>query len=216
MRGEETLRAAKAAVSGRPPDLCLPVGAPPAALLRPVATAPGTLSATDIHALTEWRNRFVSSFLTEFVASEVRTEGWLTSSIGPDDTRILFMIDLPEGETIGYMGLARIDWDAGSAEADSVVRGGEAPKGLMATSLAVMWDWARTALGLQLLGVRVRSDNPAVAFYERVGFRELGRVPLRPVEEGGEVHWIEDRAWDAEAPSLVYMKLHDGICHGRS
>jgi len=204
--GRELLRAAKAAASSEPPALCLPVGRPMVGLLRPVVTRPGEAFPADVRALTEWRNRFVHAFLNEFVASEQRTERWLVESVGPDDSRILFMVEDGHDRTIGHMGLAFIDWETGYAEADAVVRGDEAPAGLLTESLDTMWRWARGALGLSRLGVRVRSDNPAIVFYEKAGFRELRRVALRPERLADGLRWVEDASLVAGDPSLVYME----------
>jgi RimJ/RimL family protein N-acetyltransferase len=207
--GRELLRAAKAAASGPQPALCLPVGRPAEALLRPVVMRSGHVPTADVRALTEWRNRFVRSFLSDFVASEERTERWLTDSVGPDDSRILFMVDDLSGRTFGYMGLAFIDWETGYAEADAIVRGGEAPRGLQTRALHTMWRWGRTALGLTRLCTRVRSDNSALAFFEKAGFRELRRVPLgrRAVDDGWE--WVEDPSLEAGGLELVHMELRD-------
>ena len=183
------------------------VGGPVAGRLRPVATRAGQVPVADVRRLTEWRNRFVSSFLSEFVATEERTERWLVEVVGPDDTRVLFMLEDAEGRTVGYMGLAFIDWETGYAEADAVVRGADAPRGLVTRALAALWSWGREELGLSRLGVRVRSDNPAIAFYEKAGFRELRRVPLRGRRDGDELHWAEDPGADPGGLSLVYMEL---------
>jgi RimJ/RimL family protein N-acetyltransferase len=191
------------------PTLSLPVGQPVLGLLRPVVTRPGEISPADVRALTDWRNRHVGSFLTEFVATQERTERWLVDSVGPDDTRILFMVEDAARRTVGYMGLAYIDWEAGYAEFDAIVRGAEAPSGLMSRSIRTMWSWGRAALGLKQLGGRVRSDNPALAFFVRLGVREHARVPLRREEEDGETRWVEDPSLPAGEPSLVHMELLD-------
>jgi hypothetical protein len=70
-----------------------------------------------------------------------------------------------------------------------------------------MWLWARTALGLTTLAVRVRSDNPAVAFYEKAGFRATQRVPLRREERADETRWVEDPSLEGAALTLVHMEL---------
>jgi RimJ/RimL family protein N-acetyltransferase len=192
----------------------LPVGDPPEAVLRPVDTrrpSPG-----DVLVLTEWRNRFVASFLTEFDATEERTARWLTEAVGPDDTRVLFMVDdCRDGRTIGYMGLAFIDWEGGYGEADAVVRGREAPRGLMSKAMDAMLRWGREQLGLATLGVRVRSDNPAIDFYRKFGFLEVKRVPLRREDADDMVKWVEDEALSGGEPSLVHMALPDEAIIGR-
>src|SRR5688572_2674037 len=95
--------------AGKPREsVYLTVGNPPVALLRPVATDGRYINSADVELLTAWRNKFVTSFLTEFNATPAQTTHWLTKMIGPDDTRILFMIDDLAGRTFGYMGLAFI------------------------------------------------------------------------------------------------------------
>ena len=201
--GREALQAAKGSAR-------VPFDGPPAGLLRAVATRRGTASPADVRALTDWRNRFVGSFLTEFEATEDRTERWLAETVGPDDTRILFMVEDDGGRTVGYIGLAFIDWATGAGEADAVVRGADAPRGLMTQALAALWCWGREELGLARLGVRVRSDNPALAFYEKAGFRERRRTALRREHDEDGVRWVEDPSGDSGTdPSLVHMELED-------
>jgi len=204
----QLLNVLKAHAAPREPALSLAVGRPVEALLRPVATREGRLNPQDVSALTAWRNRFVHSFLTEFEANEARTSRWLTQAIDPDDTRILFMVDdAHDGRPIGYMGVAFIDWERGSGEADAVVRGGDAPPGLMTLALRTMLTWARDHLELVEIGVRVRSDNTAMIFYRKFGFQEVKRVPLRRIETHDMVRWIEDESLQSAEASLVHMAL---------
>jgi RimJ/RimL family protein N-acetyltransferase len=204
--GVEVLRAFKSLAGHPGPPACLLVGRPPKALLRPVATHAGRLDPDDVRSLTEWRNRFVSSFLTEFVATEAQTGRWLTDVVGPDNTKMLFMADSPGGCTFGYLGLAFIDWNRGCGEADAIVRGGAAEPGVMSEALKTLLAWARFGLGLSELGVRVRSDNPAIAFYRKLGFEECFRCPLRRTESSDKITWVEDPALDGAGPSLVHLR----------
>ena len=61
----------------------LPVGDPARAWLRPAGS-----DAADAMRLTEWRNRFVRAFLTEFEATEERTAHWLKESVAPEATKV--------------------------------------------------------------------------------------------------------------------------------
>lgn len=194
--------------AGSGADLLLPVGQPVEALLRPIATAPGKVSAADARLLSAWRNRFVKSFLTEFDANEARTANWLSAAVAKDDGKILFMVDGLDGQPIGHVGLGFIDWETGYVEADAIVRGGAARKGLMTLALRALLHWARHGLGLHQAWVRVRSDNPALAFYEKAGFSEVKRVALACTSEDGQINWHEDAAAGSGAPSLVYMRYH--------
>ncbi len=195
---------------GRQPCLSIPVGpvgSPVEAVLRPVSTVAGKLNSDDVRVLTEWRNRFVKSFLTEFVATEDRTASWLTDVVGPDPTRILFMLDDSRGQTVGYLGLAFIDWEQRSGEADAIVRGAEVAPGVMAKAMFTLLGWGHEQLGLETLGARVRSDNPALRFFLKIG-KEDKRVPLRRIDEAGlpgMVRWVEDETLASSDASLVYL-----------
>lgn len=209
------LRELKRAAGGPGPQLRLPVGQPPRALLRPVAVCSARLSATDVERLTNWRNRFASSFLTRFESTPARTGRWLSDYVANDDTRVLFMTDLPAGETIGYMGLAYIDWAARCGEADAIVRGGDAPKGLMTDCLRTLIGWGLNQLALRSIGVRVLSSNPALEFYRKFGFEERRRVPLIRADRNGDEVWVEAESAVSDL-ALVHMDLRADVINDLS
>jgi dTDP-4-amino-4,6-dideoxygalactose transaminase/RimJ/RimL family protein N-acetyltransferase len=155
--------------------------------LRAVST--GDPLPEDVKSLTEWRNRNVTSFLSEFVATEERTRNWLTQSVARDPSRILFMIEEEGKDPLGYVGLAFVDWALASGEADSVVRGRDDQPGIMAAAMRTLLEWGRQELGLAKYGVRVLSDNPANQFYVKFGFKENRRDGLRREESPGFVLW---------------------------
>ena len=203
--GQELLQTLKTGSQG---SFSIPVGQPVEAFLRPVVSAAGQVNRDDVRVLTEWRNRFSRSFLTEFEATEARTESWLTDVVGPDPTRILFMLDDANGRTIGYLGLAFIDWQKHTGEADAIVRGVDHLPGVMTKALLALLRWAHRELGLTAaLNVRVRSDNPAVNFYLKLG-TETRRVPLREIEEPGLKRWVEDESFAESSTQLVYITFH--------
>lgn len=204
------LQGLKRVAGGAGPQLCLPVGRPVRALLRPVSVVPERVRDADIEALAKWRNRFVDAFLTRFENTPDRTRKWLSGFVAEDDTRILFMVDLPDGETIGYMGLAFIDWAARHGEADAIVRGGDAPKGLMTECLRTLIGWGLNQLDLRSIGVRVLSSNPALEFYRKFGFVERGRVSLARTDREGDEVWVE-RADADSGLQLVHMELGDTV-----
>ena len=203
--GPGLLKALKAVAGAPGPQLLIPVASPPVAWLRVVPTRPEFINPTDVACLTLWRNRFVTSFLTEFEATHERTRQWLTEVVGPSDGKILFMLDGADGRPFGYMGIASINWETASAEADAIVRGGDAPRGTMRIALHTLLAWARHHLELRELGVRVRSDNPAVLFYEKIGFREQRRVPLRRSDNPHLIQWSEDPSALDSQVHLVHM-----------
>lgn len=203
--GRNLFTCIKAAAGMPSPALVVPVGYPPEAFLRPVSTKKELLNMSDVRVLTEWRNRFVQAFLTEFQATENRTARWLVEVVGPKEGKILFMVDDRSGRTFGYVGLDYIDWDQACGEADAVVRGAEATPGTMKRALQTLLAWAQGQLCLRELGVRVRSDNTALEFYRKVGFREIRRIPLRKVEEPHITRWVEDESLESPKVYLIHM-----------
>lgn len=206
--GQQLFTAIKQTTRANQPGLVLPVGQPLAALIRPIATVPECTDALDVQLLTEWRNRHVKSFLTEFVSTPERTNDWLTNAVHSNEGKMLFMVETPDGERVGHVGLGFIDWQRGYGEADAIVSGGTSPPGLMKASLLALMQWARDALGLQTLAVRVRSDNTAVDFYRKVGFCEYQRVPIVASVVPSGIDWAEDPQAVNALASLVYMQLH--------
>ena len=201
----DLLQALKENSTSNRPCLSIPVGFPVQAFMRPVCTVAGKLNENDVRVLTEWRNRFVKSFLSEFVATESRTATWLTEIVGPDRGKIMFMLDDLNGQTVGYLGLGFIDWERCEGEADGAVRGVEtAAPGLMRTAFLTMLAWAYEQLGLNVIRGRVRAENPALRFFLKMA-TETKRVPLRRIDEPDMVRWVEDDRLSTSSHSLVHI-----------
>ena len=81
-RGRDLLVALKAAAGLPGPALLIPVGRPATAFLRVVGTRLDRQDPEDLQALTQWRNRYVGAFLTEFDATVDRTSHWLAETVG--------------------------------------------------------------------------------------------------------------------------------------
>lgn len=209
-RGRDMLTALKESGPRHESALCIPVGRPVRALLRPLSTRRSEIRPADVDLIAEWRNRFVTAFLTEFDADHESTERWLAEVIHPDPSRMLFMLDEIDGRSVGQMGLASIDWASGSFEIDSIARGEPGARGLMAESIHTMMRWAQSQLALTDAWLRVRSDNDAIGFYERIGFSETRRVPLRRESDSGHVRWIEAPGGGDDL-DVVYMAWTDPL-----
>jgi RimJ/RimL family protein N-acetyltransferase len=187
-----------------PENTALSVAAPGGELIRmrPLPAVAEQVSPGDVALLTDWRNRNREYFLTNFIATEERTHQWVVGVIGPDLSRILFMLDDAVGQTFGHVGLCNIEPAASYAELDNIVRGDGGPKGAMAATVQALCGWTREALGLRRLAVRVMADNPAVGFYERLGFRFVKDTPLRKEQEADSLlRWVV--VPEEAAPSLA-------------
>lgn len=209
--GKKLLCLIKELAGTQGPQMGLRIPEFPGYFLRPVATKSELLDVRDIICLTEWRNRYVKAFLTEFPATEVQTAKWLSETVYADHSRMLFMIENEIGERVGYMGIAYIDWERSYVEADAIVRGGTTPRGLMSSALRTLLGWAKGQLGLLTVAVRVLSDNSALAFYKKLGFEETKRAPLRKVASSNLVSWIEDETLLVAERYLVYHLWNDQV-----
>jgi len=179
--------------------------------LHPVGTLPGAATAEEVRVLTEWRNRHVTAFLTQFEATPERTAAWLVSTVGPDPGRVVLIVREQSGAIFGHCGLASVDWATGTFELDGVTRGTKAAPGGMSVALRALLDWAIRQLGLSTPLVRVISRNThALEFYSRLGFVETHRVPLRRVEEPGMVSWVPDPSGAADSLHLVHLRMRAG------
>jgi hypothetical protein len=129
--------------SARAGEVCLCLAAAEGGImLRPVGTAPGAASADELRVLSEWRNRHVTAFLTEFEATPDRTAAWLESAVGPDPGRIIFTLREPDGAIFGHCGLAFADWTTGTFELDGVARGTPAVPGGMSAAVRTLLNWS--------------------------------------------------------------------------
>lgn len=191
----------------RGPQLGLKAEHPRAGWLRPVGVLPTQQNADDVRCLSGWRNLYPNSFLTQFQATERQTSAWLAEVVAPDEGRILFMLDDHTGAPVAYLGIGFIDWASGYGEADSIVRGEPAERGLMSAALKTLLSWGQFQLGLTSIGVRVRSDNPALNFYRRFGFEETKRIPLSLRVEPDKLSYFEDSHNLTAGISLVHHVL---------
>jgi RimJ/RimL family protein N-acetyltransferase len=207
--GKDLLRRLKDVAGAKGSQLGLKIPGYEGYFLRPVATRREHLDSADIACLTSWRNRYFNAFLTEFAATDERTSRWLSDVVHKDDSRILFMIEDMQWERVGYMGIAYIDWECSYVEADAIVSSGGTPKGMMSAALRTVLRWATGQLGLKVVAVRVLSDNPALAFYRKLGFEETKRVPLKRVVSDDFVSWVEDETLVTPERYLVHHLWND-------
>jgi len=212
MGSRESLVEGLKSTSRSRPTLVLPVD--DGLWLRPICSAVATRDDPDVGLLTDTRNRYPRSFITEFVATRDRTARWLREVVTANPGKLLFVLE--DGtDAIGYMGLDFVDWQENTGELDSVARSSPNRPGAMTKGAKTLIAWAREQLELDDIRVRVRSDNPALAFYRKLGFRELRRVPLRSSydTELERVVWSEEP--DLGEPEL-WLVHHRYACSAGS
>jgi RimJ/RimL family protein N-acetyltransferase len=189
----------------------------PAALLQAV----GWRDAADAQAvdrLARWREQANPYFPAQFPVTHAGTRRWLVEQLLGAPERVLFWVKGADGAALGHLGLFRFDFARRTVEIDNVVRGvmGVAP-GVMGAAVAGLCAWASEALDMAGLFLRVLADNDrALRLYERCGFAEVRRVPLRRVEEGDTVRWVEAEAAGPAVRALVIMRRQAGGLRGQA
>ena len=154
--------------------------------LRPV-----TRTMEDARRMAMWRNAHATEFFTWIRPTPEEVLEWL----GVYEYRqndVLFIIESFEGSAWGQIGLYRIDVHQGTAELGRLIRGEDAPDGMMIHAAQVVLEWAFDQIGLHEVCLEVFEDNlPAIALYRRLGFLRIDSFPVRKSKENGKaVRWI--------------------------
>jgi RimJ/RimL family protein N-acetyltransferase len=132
--------------------------------------------------LTDWRQRYMHCFLTQFTATPERTRTWLTQRILPAPDRILFLIRDAGGDYIGNIGLCEIT--SASAEVDNVLRGKSSDnKNIMYHALMGIIGFALQTKTITDICLHVFSNNQnAINLYERAGFQKTSSEQLTKIK----------------------------------
>lgn len=164
-----------------------------------------TIEPSNAHLLASWREANRQWFLTSFQPNVEHTRAWI-ESVNASDDRVLLGVKPVDAEMIGVVGFAQIDRANRAAEVDHVLRGRPAARGIMSAALESLLAWG-IRRGLHHITVRVFEDNPAVEFYEKVGFAPQPLAqPLKEVQIEGGSRWIPCEA-DAAERHLLKMTL---------
>lgn len=163
-----------------------------------------------IELLAKWREENQFAFPTRFKVTKEGTKKWLLNNVIRDNSKILFMIKLLNGDYVGHMGLATFDFQNKSCEIDNIMKGDpSAPKGLMTSALRSLIHWTFKNLELNDIYLRVFYDNAgAIRLYKRVGFIEDSWISLTKKEFNDRVEFIEAEKNDSLDSKFLKMRLH--------
>ena len=131
-----------------------------------------------IASLTTWRQQYMHFFLTQFNATEVRTQSWLKNVVIPSTDRIFFVIYLLTGEPIGNFGVCNMTESSG--ELDNLIRGHEGgAKGLIYYCELAILSWMFGKLGYNTANLHVFSNNlRTIKLHSSVGFSIINSTRL--------------------------------------
>jgi len=171
-----------------------------------------------LQKLTDWRNKNVQAYPTQFVATFESTKAWLKDRLLAIEDRILFLVVDNQGKVVGHIGFNGCINDGLLFEIDNVVRGDPtAAKGLFSQAMFALMEWARKTSNVGGFFLRVMDDNShAIDFYKRIGFIEDRRIPLVKDEKDGFVSYREANKGESSAKTFVRMIWQPAKTVGKS
>ncbi|MBU2540182.1 GNAT family N-acetyltransferase [Patescibacteria group bacterium] len=156
-----------------------------------------------------WRKKNEIWFACKFEVTVERTTKWFKERLIDAPDRLLFIIKVGN-EYIGHVGLFRFDFENGTCEIDNIIRGESGYPGIMNDAIRNMMDWGKAILGLKGYSLKTFLDNErAVRLYEKLGFKEISRIPMIQVEGKDGLEWVEaPEGYDGEINKYdLVMKL---------
>ncbi|MDC3035195.1 DegT/DnrJ/EryC1/StrS family aminotransferase [Prochlorococcus sp. AH-716-P05] len=164
-----------------------------------------------IKLLTNWRNKNVNVYPTQFKATEESTYKWFKDVLLKDESRILFLVLNSYGDINGHIGLAKVDNISTALEIDNVIKGNQlAEKGLFSKALTKLMEWSYEILLVEKIQLRVFSDNEhAINFYSKNFFFLKEKLPLKKTLKDNIVSFLEIK--NNEKPDKFFFLMeHKG------
>ena len=143
-----------------------------------------------IGLLAKWTRENMHTFPVPFPVSRASTKSWLKDRILGNPGRILFLVRSHEEQLVGQMGFINCLNDAGSMWLANILRGEpQGGKGIMSRAIEGLLAWAQRHIQPKLTELDVLASNQwAIEFYEKIGFREAGqKICWRYLKDGQEV-----------------------------
>lgn len=168
--------------------------------------------------LTDWRNKNVDAYPTQFIATLETTRAWLQSKLLDVPDRILFLVVDKKGLVIGHIGFNGCFNDEMLFEIDNVVRGVEGVlNGLFSKALMALINWARKTINVNGFFLRVMGNNKhAINFYKRNSFVEQSRTQLTKIVEGSFTSYRESNIGETSDREFVRMLYKNSAAVGNS
>lgn len=155
-----------------------------------------------IGKLTEWRNRNMGRFLTQFVATPERTRRWLGDVVLRTPGQMMFLVYAGD-RLVGHYGFKDLTRD--DVLLDNAMRGepGGHPALLTAAGRALN-EWLFGTAGVRTIYGYVLADNaPALMMNRQLGFGGWTKHALVKQSRDGEVRWSIGEA-NAASPDGAY------------
>ncbi len=156
--------------------------------------------------LTKWRNASMKFFLTQFVATEERTQQWLNNVVIPANDRLLFELLDDTGRAIGHAGVC--NFSIRSCELDNFIRGerGGDPNLFLAAERALL-SWLFCDIGVDIVTLFVFSNNwIPISNHISIGFTVTEKRSMSLVEKDGLIqHFLDSE--EGRPMTYSYLKM---------
>jgi perosamine synthetase len=162
-----------------------------------------------INQFAQWRSENSAVYPSQFKVTVEGTKKWLTNNLLNVEDRILFLVLDRYGNRIGHLGFANGINNNYELELDNVVPivQGVEPE-IMANSVKTLLNWAKDTLGCRRFCLKTFKDNQkAIAFYQKLGFKDEQLIPLRRHEEGENIYYRPLDEPDQAEPDQYFLRM---------
>jgi len=159
-----------------------------------------------LSSLTDWRNRHMGMFLTQFHATPDRTRSWLENVVFRTSGQMMFLI-YEEENLIGQVGFKDLTYQDGIVDGGMRGNASSNPKILTyAHKALIKWLFDNTQV-LCLHGWLV-ADNPGgIMMNKQVGWHDWEKYPLIREESNGETAWSVGNSGEVSPENKYCYKL---------
>jgi len=160
-----------------------------------------------VSLLSSWRIAHEYAYPTRFDVNDTGTQRWLKNLVILNERRVLFWVTDSNFSPIGHLGL--ILNDQGSIEVDNVLKGVKGHQRLFEFSMLELEELVKSEIGTTALVLKVLGSNErAINFYERLGYKEKSRKGLQ-----WETHETSSSLVESETPTEYLIEMSKNLEH---
>tara|TARA_X000000950_G_scaffold277437_1_gene366863 strand:- start:25452 stop:26090 length:639 start_codon:yes stop_codon:yes gene_type:complete len=154
--------------------------------LKPVTK--GSLNPEIINAITEWRKKNTTKFLTQFNATFERTKNWIENVILKTPGQMLFLI-YSDAELIGHVGFKNLTEE--DIMLDNMMLGKRSKYPRMSTIAEKrLIDWIFSTIKIKKIYGLILTDNvTSIMMHKNLGFKGWDKYPLIKYGMADDIKW---------------------------
>lgn len=159
-----------------------------------------------IEKMTNWRNHYKTFFMTQFNATQERTEKWLKNVVLANPEQLLFLIYCKDN-LIGQFGFKELNGN--SVFLDNLMRGesGGHPL-LMRYAVSAMVTWLFDVMKVnEVYGFIFANNAMSLKLHKDLGFSFTEKYPLNKQVDGEEITWVVGKTGELSTDDKYYQKI---------